>query len=108
MKTNPDLVKDGLVIRVDFFKTSGKWYAGGEVNIGNARMWQGDDAFQRAIIENQKIMNGCNWIGRYHVVTSDLSNLWAREDYHEFNLALMPIGHWSSLRDEYVGEDEDE
>lgn len=29
-------------IQVDFYKSTGKWYAGGPVNIGNAKFWQKD------------------------------------------------------------------
>lgn len=90
MKTNEELVKDGLVIRVDFYKvSSGKWKYGGEVNIGKARMWSREDYLQ-AIVDNQEIIHdGWQEHEEFMVVTDDTSYNWSRPDYHEFNKAIF-------------------
>jgi hypothetical protein len=56
------------VIRVDFYSTNGKWYTGGDVEIGPL-----DDFFDRADIairinKNQKIL-GCGVIDQFFAVT---------------------------------------
>ena len=43
-----------MIVQVDFFKETGKWYAGGEVDVGEARLWKGDMA--KAISQNQQIV----------------------------------------------------
>lgn len=77
-----------LTIRVDFFKPSGKWAYGGEVNVGQARLWKGD--IPQAVVDNQNIIyDGWQDRAEYLVVTRDTAENWAKEDYHEFNLHLF-------------------
>ena len=60
-----------MKIRVDFYRPSGKWYEGGEVEIGNAKLWRGD--LPQAIVNNQNILtDGWQEQDCYYVVTSDL------------------------------------
>lgn len=51
-------------------------------------------------------MSGDSWIGHYHVVTSDVPELWEHPDYHEFNQALWLDHQWISLRTEVNKGDE--
>lgn len=77
-------VVGNLRIWVDFYRPSGKWYAGGEVDLGNARMWGPGNEFKQAIVDNQQALKD-GWQGDYIVVTSDLPVSWADPNYHEFN-----------------------
>jgi len=81
-----DLLKDGLVILVNFYKQSGKWYMGGRVNVGDSRLWKGN--FLQAIVDNQHIL-GEGWPGHYYVVTEDLPEHDTNPEYHEFSGALF-------------------
>lgn len=77
-----------LIIRVDFFRPSGKWYAGDEVNIGEARLWKGD--IPQAIVDNQQILSD-GWQDEeyYTVVTQDLPENMAKLEYKEFSKAIF-------------------
>jgi hypothetical protein len=81
-----DLLKDGLVIQVDFYKQSGKWYQGGRVNVGESRLWKGD--FLQSVVDNQRIL-GEGWQGHYYVVTADLPEYDTNPEYKEFSGALF-------------------
>lgn len=81
-------MSEGLVIQVDFYKERGKWYTGGKVNIGDVRLWHGDEAMKQAIIDNQTIMSD-SWIGHYHVVTQDLPETEHDINYREFTGGLF-------------------
>jgi len=70
-----------MKIRVDFFRSSGKWYEGGEVDIGEARLWKGD--LKQAIVNNQEIIHD-GWQGSYIVVTDDTHDNFIKEGYAEF------------------------
>jgi hypothetical protein len=76
-----------MKIKVDFFKESGKWYSGGEVEIGEARLWHGEP-FRQAIVDHQEILED-GWQGGYHVVTGDLPEFDTDPNYHEFSIALL-------------------
>lgn len=82
-----------LRIRVDWFKPSGKWYAGGVVDIGLTRLHH--DTFCDAIRTFQKeLLPG--WENEdWWVVTSDLPEYDNDPEYRLFNLALF---HSSSFR----------
>jgi hypothetical protein len=79
---------EDLVIRVDWFKPSGKWAYGGEVNVGKARLWRGD--IPQAIIDRQEII-GKNWYkeGYYTVVTRDTDENWSNPNYRAFTHAIF-------------------
>lgn len=64
-------------IRVDFYKESGKWYAGGEVEV-NHHLFQ--EGFRQDIVNNQEILRD-GWQGNYIVVTNNLEgdNLFAMQ-----------------------------
>lgn len=83
-----------MKVKVDFYKTTtGKWYSGGEVDIGEAKLWREEKievpsildeslSFEQeynqvavAISRNQKIMReGCCSSGDYFVVVQSLEN----------------------------------
>jgi len=90
-KSKPD-----LVIRVDWFKSSGKWAYGGEVNVGHARLWMGD-AFKQAIVSNQDIIRDGWQNNDWVVVTRDLSEEWAKREYREFSSQYYPAGSFNGL-----------
>lgn len=91
MERDETIGRPDLEVRVDFFKPSGKWYAGGTVNVGPARLWQGRDVFLRAVWERQQILGGSG--GAYWtVVTGDLPENEARADYREFSRAVLQVG----------------
>lgn len=51
-----------MIVRVDWFKlSSGKWYAGGEVEIDGAKLWRdhrsGKNEVAVAILQNQQVLN---------------------------------------------------
>lgn len=43
-----------LIVHVDFYKSTGKWYASGEVNVREARLYKG--RFREAIYNYQNIV----------------------------------------------------
>lgn len=86
-----------LIIKVDFFKPSGKWYNGGNVNIGNARLWKGD--IPQAIVNNQTIISdGWQDTNYYTVVVQDLSENMAKVEYKEFCTALFSPSKFFGLK----------
>lgn len=97
-ETNPEYVKNGLEIEVSFYKETGKYYAHGIVNIGDARLHQGDEVFMQAIIDNQQLIAGNSWIGEYHVRTRDTTENWEHQDYHEFSNALFTADRWNRFK----------
>lgn len=86
----------GLIIRVDFYKKTGKWYAGGQVNVGNERLWRGEN-FLRAIVDNQQILND-GWQGNYHVVTDDLHENFEKREYQEFSKAFFEANLFNEMK----------
>ncbi len=54
--------------KIDFYKPSGKWYAGGEVDMEYVKPWDDLDEILAVIKKNQRIMNSY-W--GYHIVLSD-------------------------------------
>lgn len=54
-------------IRVDFYKESGKWYAGGDVLVEHYLFQEG---FKQDIVNNQNILYD-GWQGNYIVVTNN-------------------------------------
>lgn len=66
-----------MIVQVDWYKVSGKWYAGGQVDVGDARLWQdgpnGYNAIAVAIAEHQQIMQrGCCSSGHYCIVVRNI------------------------------------
>ena len=70
-----------MIVEVDWYKTSGKWYAGGEVDVRNARLWQDDhsyadrtyNAIAIAIAAHQNIMRrGACSSGDYLIVVRNI------------------------------------
>lgn len=57
-----------MIIEVNFYKPSGKWYSWGDVNIGDARLWKGD--VYAAILKNQNILEE-GVADHYFIVTSN-------------------------------------
>lgn len=44
-----------MILRIDFYKDSGKWYSGGDLDIPDgANIW--DSNFKQLIVDNQKTM----------------------------------------------------
>jgi len=61
-----------MEIQVEFYRESGKWYAGGIVDISDTPGWD-TGAVRQAIVEHQGIlMDG--WQGQYYVVVGNVSD----------------------------------
>jgi hypothetical protein len=56
-----------LIIKVDWFKPTGKWYAGGLIDIGEARLHLGN--VLEAIDKNQEILTPGS--GRHFIIVTD-------------------------------------
>ena len=59
------------IIRVDFYKHSGKWYAGGNVDVGKNCI--ADIDFKQNLVNNQNILQD-GWQRDFYVVTNDVPN----------------------------------
>lgn len=83
-------------IRVDFYKESGKWYSGGTVDVGDARLWQGPK-FKQAIVDNQHILVD-GWVNdTFYVVTNGLPENSSNPEYREFSMALFKPGVFAGM-----------
>ncbi len=80
------------LIRVDWYKPSGKWYAGGIVNVGDVKLHDGNDAMLDAISRNQKALAGSGMGTYWTIVINDLPENKERADYHEFFMAVLQVG----------------
>lgn len=78
-----------MKIQVDFYKPSGKWYAGGEVEIGDAKPY--DDDLLYIIWENQQILTSKH-SKYYTVVTNDTPDNDADPNYHYCFKSILQIG----------------
>lgn len=71
-------------VYVDFYKPSGKWYAGGEVEIGEVEGWNRDKVLE-VVIKNQRIIKP-GWEEEFIAVVRNWS-----EDENEFvNYLFIP------------------
>lgn len=85
-----------MKIQVDWYYITGKWKYGGEVEIGDAKLWRGD--LIQAIIDNQKIIcKGWQRTTEYIVVTQDTHENGIDPNYHEFYQALYFARDYSHL-----------
>lgn len=75
-----------MKIRVDWYKPSGKWYAGGEVEVDDSRLYF-DDFLQKIVDNQNELIDG--WQGGYDVVTSDTEENYADQNYTLFYKALF-------------------
>lgn len=86
-----------MIIQVDFYKkATGKWYSGGEVDVGDLQLW--DTAFKQTIVNNQKEMQD-GWQGRYHVVTSSLPADELSPNFNGFYNALFTAENFKGLKE---------
>lgn len=80
-------------IRVDFYKPSGKWAYGGEVEVNDVKLWHDNNALLKEIILNQEIMNcSLSDLISFTIVTDDLHENFLREDYKDFFKAILQVG----------------
>lgn len=86
-----------MKIRVDFFRESGKWYEGGIVDIGDAKLWKGD--IQQAIVDNQEILKD-GWQNQdyFYVTTRDLPETYDDPEYKEFFIHLFAPHKFRGLK----------
>lgn len=79
---------EDLEIRVDFYKSTGKWKYGGKVNVGTARLYNGE--LPQAIVNNQDIIqDGWQDHEGYIVVIDDTAENWENQNYSSFNKAIF-------------------
>jgi hypothetical protein len=82
------------IIRVDWFKRSGKWYAGQELDVGDTKLY--DDAFKQVIVDKQtQLYDG--WQGEFHVVTRDLDKHHELSEYKEFYMQLFDAAQFVGI-----------
>ncbi len=81
-----------MKIRVDFYKTDGKWYSGGDIDI-NLHIW--DDDFKQEMVNKQNIMQE-GWQDQYFIVTSDTAQNHLDPNYRDFYMR-----HWMPW--EFIG-----
>lgn len=77
-----------MIIRVDYYKPSGKWYAGGDVDVGPARLWK--ESFRKAIQNNQQILQKDNL--EFFCVTSNARPSTGASEAEVFAMALFKPG----------------
>lgn len=78
-----------MKIRVDFYKPSGKWYTGGLVEIGDAKLW--DKNFLDIVWENQDHLQK-NYRDYWTIVINDDPEEEKKETYHDFFNAVLQVG----------------
>ena len=86
-----------MLIQVDWYKITGKWKYGGIVDVGKAKLYQGN--LMQVIIDNQKELV-VDWYrhSSYIVVTSDTAENAADPNYHDFFNALFMPSSYNLLR----------
>jgi hypothetical protein len=82
------------LIRVDWYKPSRKWYAGGTVDVGDVKLYDGINAMLNAISRNQKVLPGSGIEMHWTIVIDDLPENKERADYHEFFKAVLQVGQY--------------
>lgn len=73
-----------MLIHVDWYKSSGKWYTGGIVDVGEASLVHKEE-FKQAIVDNQhELVEGWTSHAEYFVVTRerDQDETFARALFH--------------------------
>lgn len=82
-----------MMIQVNFYKSTGKWYSGGEVEINELHLWS--DNFNQTLVNNQEILiNGWqehDWV----VVTSNIPPGPPRGWFHEH---YFPSGSFKGIK----------
>jgi len=92
-----------MIVQVDWYKMSGKWYAGGEVDIGDARLHQDDHSYPErvynavaiSIATRQNIMRqGACSSGDYLIVVRNIEPWDIRTEFcnHLFDSNDFPLG----------------
>lgn len=88
---------EDLEIQVDFYKTTGKWKYGGKVNVGTARLYNGE--IPQAIVDYQEIFNdGWQEHEELIVVINDTSENWENPNYSSFNRAVFLPSKFKGLK----------
>lgn len=66
-----------MLLQVDFYKESGKWYTGGTVDVGDAKPYVKYE-IEQAIVNNQEMLFD-GWQGNYYVVVNNATELTLEE-----------------------------
>lgn len=77
-----------MKIQVDFYKPSGKWYAGGEVEIGDTQPWKN---LLDVIWENQQIL-ATKRSNYWTIVTNDTPSNYADPNYRHCFKFVLQVG----------------
>ena len=81
-------------IRVDWYKPSGKWYSGGIVDIGDAKLYKNQEV-EQAIVDKQQLLLH-NWhINCYYTVV--VSNINDEDAVDSFCYALFIPEHFKDI-----------
>jgi hypothetical protein len=87
-----------MFIQIDWYRETGKWAYGGEIEIGDGTfLWHND--FKQQIVNNQNIINdGWQDSDYYHVVVSDTHADSLSPNYRGFFKHYFPPGSFNGIR----------
>lgn len=86
-----------MKIKVDFYTETGKWYSGGEVEIGEVQ-FHNRTAFMQAIVNNQELLVD-QWVDdRFFVITEDTYENQNDPEFHGFNQRLFMPADFAGMR----------
>ena len=87
-----------MIIQVDWFKNSGKWWYGGPLEIRDDTYLWSDD-FKQQIVDNQKII-GDNWqeSDYYYVVTRNHPGDEMSPNFRGFHFYLFKPGAFKGIK----------
>lgn len=86
-----------MKIRIDWYKESGKWYAGEEIEIsGNYHIWE--EEFLQEIVDNQNQLIDGWQADQFIVVTGDLQKYAEDRNYQKFYHQLFPQGRFLGIK----------
>jgi hypothetical protein len=66
-----------MLLQVDFYKDTGKWYEGGTVDVGDARPYVTGE-IEQALVDKQDILTE-GWQGGFYVVVNNATELTSEE-----------------------------
>lgn len=92
-----------MIIQVDFYKESGKWYEGGKVDVGKAMPWVRDE-LEQAIVDNQQILLD-GWQGEFFVVVNNTEPFDDKKDH--FCMRLYAPSDFNRLKRRGKNEDQE-
>jgi hypothetical protein len=84
-----------MKLQIDFYRETGKWYTGGEIEIPDG-LYIWSDEFKQSIVDNQGMLVD-GWQDDFIVVTADHPDNEKDPTYHNFYRHLWVIGSFNGL-----------